>query len=155
MIVQSWLINNCFIRLGDKVWRQKTGIPMGFSCSPIWCNLYFMAYEFRFISRLLKLRRFDLLKLFEHAYRYIDDICILNTPDVDIFLDPKQDRTPDNPWWIYPLNIVEIKSEMTSTIPGYPEWGTDAHFLSIHIMMTDTELGAFNIEMYDKSEELR
>lgn len=64
MQIQSWMINNCYIKLGDVVWRQRTGIPMGFSCSPIWCNMYFMAYEIQLISRLLNLNRFDLLDIF-------------------------------------------------------------------------------------------
>jgi hypothetical protein len=36
--LHEWLIKNCFLTLGNRVWRQYTGIPMGFSCSPIWCN---------------------------------------------------------------------------------------------------------------------
>ena len=45
----AWLLNNCFPTLGDRVWRQSIGIPMGFSCSPIWCNLYLASYEIQFI----------------------------------------------------------------------------------------------------------
>lgn len=88
MKIQLWLINNCFIKLGITIWQQKNGIPMGFSYSPMWYNLYFMAYEIQFISRLIMLRHFDLLSTFEQAYRYIDDICILNAPSISMFLDP-------------------------------------------------------------------
>jgi hypothetical protein len=35
----KWLTTNCFVRLGDRVWKQILGIPMRFSCSPLWCNL--------------------------------------------------------------------------------------------------------------------
>lgn len=123
---------------------------MGFSCLPLWCNLYFMAYEIQFISRLLKLRRFDLLHLFEQAYRYIDDICILNAPTITSFLDPSHERIAENLQWIYPLNLVEIKLEMTTTLPDHPRWGIDAHFLSICMLVIDVTLGSFIIEKYDK-----
>lgn len=76
--LQNWLIQHCFIRLGDGVWRQQLGIPMGFSCSPLWCNLYFMAYVIRFLLLMASLNRYDLLQHFRFSFRYIDDLCILN-----------------------------------------------------------------------------
>ena len=50
--LHSWLIHNCFVNMGDRVWQQIRGIPMGFSCSPLWCNLYLLFYEMQFIQRL-------------------------------------------------------------------------------------------------------
>ena len=47
--MHKWLTTNCYVRLGDQVWKQILGIPMGFSCSPLWCNLYLMSYEIKFI----------------------------------------------------------------------------------------------------------
>jgi hypothetical protein len=41
----KWLISHCFVMLGNQVWRQCTGIPMGFSCSPVWCDMYLLSYE--------------------------------------------------------------------------------------------------------------
>jgi hypothetical protein len=49
ILLHTWLANNCYITLGDRVWQQKTGIPMGFSYSPIWCNMYLLSYETKFI----------------------------------------------------------------------------------------------------------
>lgn len=86
--VQRWLILHCYIRLGDQVWRQVTGIPMGFSCSPLWCNLYFASYEVWFFLMLAAIGRYDLMINFKSTYRYIDDLCILNHPDIIFFLDP-------------------------------------------------------------------
>ena len=31
----QWLVSNCFVTLGNRVWKQIVGIPMGFSCSPL------------------------------------------------------------------------------------------------------------------------
>ena len=84
--LHSWLMSNCFITLGDRVWRQCTGIPMGFSCSPIWCNMYLISYESKFIQRLAKLGRVDLMSKFQHAFRYIDDLCLFNVDNLREFL---------------------------------------------------------------------
>lgn len=34
ILLNQWLSTNCFVTLGDRVWKQISGIPMGFSCSP-------------------------------------------------------------------------------------------------------------------------
>lgn len=33
--LQWWLIQSCYIQLGDSLWQKITGILMGFSCSPL------------------------------------------------------------------------------------------------------------------------
>lgn len=30
--LHRWLMSNCMVTLGDRVWRQAKGIPMGFGC---------------------------------------------------------------------------------------------------------------------------
>jgi hypothetical protein len=52
LTLHEWLMKNYFKVLGDRVWRQAKGIPMDFSCSPLWCNTYLLSYEVRFIQRL-------------------------------------------------------------------------------------------------------
>lgn len=71
-----------------------------------------------------------------------------------MFLDPGQDRFANNPLWIYPLGLVEIEPKMTVTLPENSSWVTDAHFLSIRIIIFDTTLGSFHTEKYDKRKSL-
>ncbi|GBG72520.1 hypothetical protein CBR_g12091 [Chara braunii] len=40
----EWCIANSVLRMGDHVWRQVRGSPMGLACSPIWCDIYFFKY---------------------------------------------------------------------------------------------------------------
>ena len=49
LTLHKWLTTNYYVWLGNRVWEWVLGIPMGFSCSPLWCNLYLMSYEMRFI----------------------------------------------------------------------------------------------------------
>ena len=117
-----WLIQNAVVQLGDRAWRQVIGIAMGLSCSPDWCNIYLLYYEWHFVERLVRLEQFQLLPLFVHWFRYIDDLRAINNPIIEWFLDPTQPRLPENPYWIYPLHILDIKPTVDSFIAG-SYWG--------------------------------
>lgn len=152
--LHAWLIQNCFVTLGDRVWKQTKGIPMGFSCSPLWCNLYLLTYEIQFIQRLARLGRTDLLAKFQYAFRYIDDICWLNVTNPYDFLCPKQPRTPENPFWIYPLDILEIKPEVHKYDEHHPTRGISAHFMNAQIDIDPTATGQYVLRKYDKRRAL-
>lgn len=154
VLLNQWLSTHCFVTLGDRVWQQISGIPMGFSCSPLWCNLYFLHYEASFISRLATLGRTDLMKRFKHSFRYIDDLCILNNGDISQFLDPNSERIPSNPYWIYPLGIVEIKTEIDRFSAIFPQRGTSAHFMNLQISIINEDDGLFRIHKFDKRRNL-
>lgn len=126
---------------------------MGFSCSPLWCNLYLHAYEINFIRRLARLNRYDLLCLFQHTYRYMDDLCCINNLDMRSFLDKEQQRIPDNPFWIYPLNLLEIKPTSSIPIPveGQRET-TTADFLDTSFIWEDDHNVHFR--KFDKRRDL-
>lgn len=147
--LHCWLMNNCLVTLGDRVWRQTKGIPMGFSCSPLWCNIYLTSYEVSFIQRLATLGRTDLMTKFQHAFRYIDDLCWLNVQNPHEFLDPSQPRTPSNPFWIYPLHVLEIKPEVEKFATDDPHRGISAHFLNVQFDLHLKDPNCFLIRKFD------
>jgi hypothetical protein len=147
-------MNNCFITLGDRVWRQQTGIPMGFSCSPIWCNMYLLSYETKFIQRLACLGRQDLMTKFQHAFRYIDDLCLFNVMNPREFLSPVQLRTEQNPFWIYPLDVLEIKEETSKFSQLYPKRGIQAHFMNYEFQVNELTPHEFNFSKFNKQRNL-
>jgi hypothetical protein len=110
--VKFWLLSNYHVSLGDRFWRQIFGIPIGFACSHLWCNIYFLFYECQFIMRLTKLGRTNIINIFIYATRYMDDICLINVGNSNLFLDPYNPRMEDNPFYIYPLDIMQIKSQV-------------------------------------------
>jgi hypothetical protein len=152
--LHEWLMNNCFLTLGDRVWHQCTGFPMGFSCSPIWCNIYLLSYKAKFIQRLAKLGRIDLLVKFQHVYRYIDDVCLLNVHNPRDFLSPTQPRTEDNPFWIYPLNVLDIKEETSAFSAMTPGKGIATHFMNLHIQINELQPSLFGLRKFDKRRSL-
>lgn len=154
ILLHTWLMNHCFVGLGDRVWKQSLGIPMGFSCSPLWCNLYVLHYEINFILRLGRLGMVHLLKRFKHAFRYIDDLCWINNGNALEFLSPSQIRTPDNPFWIYPLDVLEIKCEVSDFAKDAPERGIKAHFMNLEISIDENQPGLYQTAKFDKRRAL-
>lgn len=152
--LHNWLIDHCFIQLGDEIWRQQMGIPMGFSCSPLWCNLYFLTYEIRFMLRLASLNQYDLMQHFKSCFWYIDDLCILNNEVIHLFLQPEAIRTDLNPLWIYSLGVVEIKTELDMHKPDRPFCGIKGHFLNVQLERVNTETGEFITTKFDKRRSL-
>ena len=152
--IHGWLMKSCYVSLGDRVWKQILGIPMGFSCSPLWCNTYLLYYEVTFIMRLARLGRSDLLSKFQSAFRYIDDLCWLNTGKPTEFLNPLEPRTPNNPMWVYPLDVLEIKPEVALFSAADPSRGITAHFMNLEIALSENQPGVYDTCKFDKRRGL-
>jgi hypothetical protein len=152
--LHQWLMLNCYLTLGDRIWLQCKEIPMGFSCSPIWCNMYLLSYEIKFIQCLAKLGHCDLLAKFKHASRYIDDLCLFNVQNPSDFLSPNQLRTVDNPFWIYPLNVLGIKEETSCFSQSAPEKGISIHFMNAEFFLNEQDPQQYLFRKFDKRRGL-
>ena len=75
----NWLVGNTYVTIGNSVFRQIIGIPMGTDCAPYLANI---AYEFEFLNSLLKQKDFDTLFKFNKCYRYIDDLLAVNNDNL-------------------------------------------------------------------------
>ena len=73
-----WLIDNIFVVLGDKCFKQQIGIPMGTDCAPYLANLFLYSLEFQWIDKHRKAKHYSLLKKFMGCGRYIDDLFMIN-----------------------------------------------------------------------------
>jgi hypothetical protein len=154
LALHEWLMQNCFVVLGDRVWLQTKGIPMDLSCSPLWYNIYLLSYEVRFIQRLQSLGCIDLMKKFQFSFRYIDAICWLNVRNPYDFVSPTQPRNDNNPFWIYPLHILEIKPEISVYDSVDLTRGISANFMNITIDINTNQPSAYSIRKYDKRHSL-
>ena len=77
----NWLIDNIFVTFGDKLFRQVIGIPMGTDCAPFLANLFLYSYEFEWIDKQRKLKKYHVLRSFKHCCRYLDDLLMANNDD--------------------------------------------------------------------------
>ena len=61
----TWLIDNTYVTIGNVVFQQVIGIPMGTDCAPYLANLFLFAYEFEFLNFTLKEKDFSTLHKFK------------------------------------------------------------------------------------------
>ena len=75
----KFLVDNIYIQVGNRSFRQTIGIPMGTDCAPLLANLFLFHYEYKFMLNNLRQDR-QLAKRFSNTFRYIDDLLTLNNP---------------------------------------------------------------------------
>ncbi|GBG85019.1 hypothetical protein CBR_g39483 [Chara braunii] len=145
--ITGWCIANSLLRMGDYVWRQVRGIPMGLACSPIWCDIYFFKYEYHAMIRLVDTGNVHLIPCFDNTCRYIDDLGAVNNTVIGGFLRKKGDRLADDPCWIYPEKYTEIKENTKVSKDGV---GLVANFLSMTVTVTCPIADAYSTTKHDK-----
>lgn len=91
---------------------------------------------------------------FAYAFRYIDDLCWLNVGNAQIFLDPTQPRVMSNPYWIYPLHILDIKLELSCFSNKDTSHGIKAYFMNVLVSISDEESRIFTMQKFDKRRDL-
>ena len=69
----EYLLDNIYIEIGNRVYRQRIGIPMGTDCAQLLANLFLFHYEYNFMKGLIK-TNINLAKRFSTTIRYIDDL---------------------------------------------------------------------------------
>ena len=47
-----YVLDNIYIRFGNKLYRQIVGIPMGINCAPLVADLFLFCYERDFMTSL-------------------------------------------------------------------------------------------------------
>ena len=69
----EYLIDNIYVSLGNKVYRQCIGIPMGMDYAPLVANLFLFYYEYKYMRNLIR-SNLMLAKRFSNTMRYTDDL---------------------------------------------------------------------------------
>ena len=50
----NFVINSIYLELGDRVYQQTVGIPMGTKCAPLLADLFLYSYEADFVQHRQK-----------------------------------------------------------------------------------------------------
>ena len=69
-----YLLDNIFIRLGTKVYRQTIGNLIGTNCAPLVADLFLFFYERDFMKSLSRENQTDIIEAFNSTSRYLDDL---------------------------------------------------------------------------------
>ena len=124
----KFLIENIYIQVGNRIFRQTIGIPMGTDCAPLLANLFLFHYEYKFMKEKLKQNN-QAAKNFSNTFRYIDDLLTLNNPTFE-----KEIKN------IYPPQLELKKTTETDSRLSY---------LDLEVNIVD---GKFTTAVYDKRD---
>ena len=127
----DFLIDNIYVKFGDKLFRQITGIPMGTNCAPLLADLFLFAYESEFLTTLVRSKKVHIAKKFNLSFRYIDDLISFNNSKINEYLH-----------LIYPAELV-IK-ETTETLAS-------VSYLDLYIEIQND--GKLSSKLYDKRDD--
>ena len=79
MKVAEFIVVNAYFMLGDQLFLQTLGIPMGANPSPAFADIYLKAYEIQFMLQFLPVGGGYIslfLKWFSFIQRFQDDIFV-------------------------------------------------------------------------------
>ena len=125
----KYLLDNCYFKLGNTLFRQVIGIPMGSDPAPYFANLFLYRYESRWLTRMKK-ENYVLARKFGNVFRYIDDLIAIN--DSNEFEKYFSEIYPDE---------LELKKENAIN--------TDTNFLELNISISNS---TFQTKLYDKRD---
>ena len=128
-LLVSHLIKETYFQVGNLLFKQCIGIPMGIDPAPFWANLHLYTYECKYISTLMRTDKRKAF-MFKHATRFIDDECNLNDGG----------EFGRSFHLIYPSDL-ELKCE---------HQGSHATFLDLQIDILD---GIFVYKLFDKRDD--
>ena len=124
----EYLIDNVYIGVGNEVFRQTIGIPMGTDCAPQLANLFLFYYEYSYMKNLIR-SNLGVAKRFNYTVRYIDDLLTLNNSMFDEEI----------------LNIYPPELTLKKTTESV----TKVSYLDISISICN---GRYSTEVYDKRD---
>jgi len=70
------------------------------------------------------------------------------------FFDPKQEWSQSNPYWIYPLEVLEIKCEVSKYSETDPLRGIQTNFMNLEIKVSEDNPANFSTCKFDKHRAL-
>ena len=75
-----FLISNTFLKVGNQLYKQIVGIPMGTNAAPVIANLYCYSYEAEYVSRVEREKGRWAARTFHMTFRLIDDVLSVDNP---------------------------------------------------------------------------
>ena len=128
--VLSYLLDNIYIRFGNKLYRQIVVILMGTNCAPLVANLFLFCYERDFMTTLSGDNEADIIEAFNSTLRYLDDLLNIDNPYFEGMVNQ-----------IYPPELQLNKANTSDT---------EAPFLDLHLSISN---GFVSSKMYDKHDD--
>ena len=110
MVLSKWMwctdlvVEQHFIRLGTKLYRQVVGIPMDTICAPLVVDLFLFFYERDFMMSLSDMQA--IIYAFNTTSRYLDDILNIN----NVYFDNMVSQIYPSELKLYKANSSDSKT---------------------------------------------
>ena len=145
----SLIVRHAYARVGDAVFKQVKGIPMGVNPACFFANLYLFMYEFNFFKQLLALntptsRR--LLQAFRFSGRLIDDVNVITHEDktfIQQYFYHNNVHAGIRGLYPSPLNLQDSSH-------ANPH---ESNFLDLHIQPANGDHGPLRTTIFDKRQQ--
>ena len=143
------IVRHAYAQVGDAIFRQVKGIPMGVNPACFFANLYLFMYELRFFQQLLALDTPSSKRVL-HAFRFtgrlIDDVNTITHERLD-FVQKHfyNDQVHDGIRGIYPSSLNLQDSSCVN--PHH------SNFLDLHIRPTHDDHGPLHTSIFDKRRQ--
>jgi hypothetical protein len=129
----DFLVDNTFFLVGDHLFHQRIGIPMGTNCAVFLANLFLFTFELAYLTTLVKQGNTEAVLRFLRTVRYLDDLLSVDNPDFDTLK-----------YSLYPQDMLELNCEQE---------GNNVHFLDTRIRFTTKKSNPYRQETYDKRSD--
>ena len=130
----EFVVRNTYFTMGDSLYKQVHGIPMGTDCAPQLANLFLHSLEHKYVMQSIKKKPNQIHKI-KHIFRFIDDLTVINGGDV---LDTiKHD--------IYPpyLNLLRVNNSTDAADVLDLNINKENHKFSISFIIRQTPKSSF------------
>jgi hypothetical protein len=125
-----FLIDNTYVTIGDNIFHQTTGIPMGTNCAVFVANFYLYTYERDFMQGKILEQDFTTIRDIINSARYIDDVLSVNSLHFD---NIKND--------IYPQHMLTLNTEQK---------GRSVTFLDLRLRSVGSKYPKLITTLFDK-----
>ena len=78
-IMLHFLLDNVYIQVGDRVFQQCIGIPVGTNCTPLLADLL---HDYESTAMIVFSQGGPIPKSFSLTRRYIDDLITIDSPPI-------------------------------------------------------------------------
>ena len=127
----SYLLDNIYIKFGNKLYRQIVDIPMSTNCAPLVADLFLFRYERDLMTSLSGDNQADIIEALNSTSRYLDDLLNIDNPFFEVMVNQ-----------IYPPELQLNKAHTSYT---------EALFLDLHLSISN---GFVSSKTCDKRDDL-
>ena len=107
MVKRGGVSSYVWFKIGNHLFRQCIGIPMGTNCAPLLANLFLYSYKLEFLRSMKKSNK-KLAKAFNLFSRYFNYLISINNPRFKQFLKD-----------IYPEELVVSETSESRNVVSY------------------------------------